>query len=85
VNPGPFYGVTPKIKDFQGNACPDVPDSSRYAYQEASWLVPAIASLVAEGFAIAEDGYVLALPLRQPGWRRAPSWDDLVRGQPVLA
>lgn len=45
----------------------------------------AIASLVADGFVIAEDDYVLALPLRQPGWRRAPSWDDLLRGQPVLA
>ncbi len=45
----------------------------------------AIASLVADGFVIAEDDYVLALPLRQPRWRRAPSWDDLLRGQPVLA
>jgi ribosomal peptide maturation radical SAM protein 1 len=43
----------------------------------AAAIDAALANLAARGLLIAEDDYALALPLRQPGWRRAPSWDEL--------
>jgi ribosomal peptide maturation radical SAM protein 1 len=40
-------------------------------------LRAAIDRLLSLGLLLQEEGQFLALPLRQPGWRRAPTWGEL--------
>jgi hypothetical protein len=46
-------------------------------------LRAAIDRLLCLGLLLQEDGQYLALPLRQPGWRRAPTWDELAEARIV--
>ncbi len=46
-------------------------------------LKTAATNLVAQGFLVQEGPRCLALPLRQPGPRRAPSWDEIRQHKPA--
>jgi ribosomal peptide maturation radical SAM protein 1 len=46
-------------------------------------LVQAAERLLAEGFLLREGREYLALPLRQPGWQRAPTWTEMREAQAV--
>jgi hypothetical protein len=43
-------------------------------------LEAAAAALDAQGFVMREGVNIIALPLRQPGFRRAPAWPELREG-----
>ena len=47
-------------------------------------LEAAAAALERRGWLLREENSVLMLPLRQPGWRRAPSWDEIRRAAGVM-
>ena len=49
-------------------------------FDEAA-LTRAVVSLEARGLLLREGAEFLALPLRQPGWRRAPTWDEVLEGR----
>ena len=48
-------------------------------------LLSAIDHLIELGFVINEAAEFLALPLRQPGWRRAPTWNEIKTDTPAYA
>ena len=52
--------------------------SARFSRDE---LESAAEALDARGWMVLEGEHLLALPLRQPGFRRAPSWPELREGQ----
>jgi hypothetical protein len=49
----------------------------------AAPLARAAAQLERDGLLLREGEELLALPLRQPGWRRAPTWDEVLDGEVV--
>lgn len=46
-------------------------------------LREAAASLTEAGLLLQEGAELLALPLRQPGWERAPTWSELLEGRTI--
>ncbi len=47
-------------------------------------LEAAATALERRGWLLREENSVLMLPLRQPGWRRAPSWDEIRRSAGIM-
>ena len=64
-------------------AWPEIVAAASGGLAEAD-LAAAAERMIAAGFVLREGREYLSLPLRQPGWRRAPTWTEMRQAQAAL-